>query len=246
MYRFLKRAFDFSASLLALIITSPFFLITTIGIELSDPGPVFYKAKRIGYHGREFCMFKFRSMRVPKHKSEANETSFKADKGRIFPFGDLIRRLKIDELPQLLNILIGDMSIVGPRPASVDQAAVMRAGKYEIANSVRPGLTGPAALYDYIYGDSVEDPVEYERLVLPTRRELEAIYPSRMSVGFDLKMIRWTVICVFAEAFQKETPRIYNQLRSYVSAQVTQAEEKSLLFEEGDLNANAEEDKVSV
>lgn len=229
MYRFFKRAFAFFASLLALIVTSPIWLITVIGIEISDPGPVFYKAKRIGYKGQEFCMYKFRSMRVPKKESEASEAGFKADTDRIFPFGALIRKLKIDELPQLLNILVNDMAIVGPRPASVDQVAVMREGKYAVANTVKPGLTGPAALYDYIYGDTIEDPAEYERLVLPTRRELEAYYPSHMSAGFDIKMIWWTVICVLAEMFHRQTPKIFRKLKEYAPMDAERPEIESAM-----------------
>lgn len=115
MYLLFKRVFDFFAALLALAVTLPIWLCTVIGIELSDPGPVFFKARRIGYRGEEFCMYKFRSMRVPRKAAETSEVSFKADTNRIFPFGALIRKLKIDELPQLLNILANDMSLVGER-----------------------------------------------------------------------------------------------------------------------------------
>lgn len=216
MYKIIKRIFDFSAALTALFVTSPIWLITIIGIELSDPGPVFYRARRIGYMGREFCMYKFRSMRVPRKKSEESEASFKADTNRIFPFGAVIRKLKIDELPQLLNVISGSMAVVGPRPAAKDQVCIMRAGKYEIANTVKPGLTGPAAIYDYIYGDSVEDARDYEKLVLPARLELEAYYPPHMSAGYDLKMIWWTVVCIFSSAFGKEPKKILCELLSAV------------------------------
>lgn len=212
MYRFFKRVFDFLAALIALIITSPIWLITVIGIEISDPGPVFYRAKRVGYQGREFCMYKFRSMRVPKKAGEASETSFKADTNRIFPFGAVIRKLKIDELPQLLNILVNNMAIVGPRPASVDQVAVMREGKYAVANTVKPGLTGPAALYDYIYGDTVEDETEYEGKVLPTRLALEVYYVYHRSSLYDLKMIWYTVICIFSNICGKKSKKILHEL----------------------------------
>lgn len=212
MYCAIKRLFDLLASLVSLIVLAPVFLITIIGIELSDPGPVFYRARRIGYNGREFIMFKFRSMRVPKRESEQSEASFKADVNRIFPFGALIRKIKIDELPQLVNILFGSMSFVGPRPASVDQVTVMREGKYEVANSVRPGLTGPAALYDYIYGDTVVDLSDYKEFVLPTRRELEAYYPLHMSLGFDLKMIVWTAVCIIFSVVKKRPEKIYQAL----------------------------------
>lgn len=211
-YRIAKRAFDLFCAILAIVVTSPIWLITTIGIELSDPGPVFYKARRTGKDNQEFIMWKFRSMRVPKKENEKSEASFKADTNRIFPFGALIRNLKIDELPQLLNVVEGTMSIVGPRPAAMDQVAVMRAGKYNIAASVRPGLTGPAALYDYIYGDSIEDPAEYEVLVLPTRLELEAYYPTHMSIGYDLKLIWYTAVCIVMAVFRKKPERILREL----------------------------------
>lgn len=222
-YRFIKRAFDMFCAVLAIVVTSPIWLITVIGIELSDPGPVFYKARRIGKDNREFVMWKFRSMRVPKKENEKSEASFKADTNRIFPFGKLIRDLKIDELPQLINIAGGSMAIVGPRPAAVDQVAVMREGKYNIASSVRPGLTGPAALYDYIYGDAVEDPADYEKLVLPTRRELEAYYPAHMSIGYDLKMIWYTVVCIVYTVFGKKPEKIFRELVDAVNNEQTEA-----------------------
>lgn len=220
-YLFVKRCFDFFAALLGIIVTSPIWLITIIGILVSDPGPIFYRAVRIGKGNREFAMWKFRSMRVPRKESEKSEASFKADVDRIFPFGKLIRRLKIDELPQLLNILGGSMSVVGPRPAAKDQVEIMRAGKYAIAAEVKPGLTGPAALYDYIYGDSVEDLEDYKRLVLPTRLELEAYYPLHMGIWCDIKMIWYTVVCILASLFGREPKKIFEELKSYAGADVS-------------------------
>ena len=219
-YSFFKRAFDIFAALIGIVLSSPIWLITIIGILISDPGPIFYKAVRIGKDNREFAMWKFRSMRVPKNDSEKSEASFKADTNRIFAFGALIRRLKIDELPQLLNILGGSMSVVGPRPAAKDQVVIMRAGKYNVASTVKPGITGPAALYDYIYGDSVEDPDEYTRLVLPTRLELEAYYPNHMGAWYDIKMMWYTAVCILGSIFGKEPKKIFKDLVSCVEEQV--------------------------
>ena len=224
IYKFVKRGFDIFASLVGIILTSPIWLVTIIGIYISDPGPIFYKATRIGKGGREFSMWKFRSMTVPKKKSEESEASFKADTARIFKFGGIMRRLKIDELPQLLNIIGGTMSVVGPRPAAKDQVEVMRSGKYEIASSVRPGLTSPAALYDYIYGDTVEDPAEYERLVLPTRLELEAYYPQHMSAWYDVKLIWYTVVCIIASALHKTPNRIFKEITACVEVEAIETE----------------------
>ena len=217
LYLFTKRCFDFFAALIGIVITSPVWIITIFGIFISDPGPIFFKAVRIGKDNKEFSMWKFRSMRVPKKESEKSEASFKADTDRIFKFGALIRRLKIDELPQLINIIDGSMSIVGPRPAAKDQVEIMRAGKYEIAAKVRPGLTGPAALYDYIYGDTIEDLEDYKVLVLPTRLELEAYYPMHMGAWYDIKMIWYTVVCIVFSVFKKEPKKILNELTACVT-----------------------------
>lgn len=120
------------------------------------------------------------------------------------------------------------MAVIGPRPAAKDQVAIMRAGKYNIASKVRPGLSGPAALYDYIYGDSVEDPDEYEKLVLPTRLELEAYYPEHMSFWYDVKLIWYTIVCIFASLFGKEPKKIFNELLSCVAVADDQKEEVQL------------------
>ena len=216
MYIFFKRLFDIACSLIGIVGTSPFWLIAILGIEFSDPGPIFYVAKRIGKNNREFKMFKFRSMKIVKN---ADESNFKADTNRIFPFGRFIRATKIDELPQLLNILFGNMSIVGPRPASIDQVDEVRSGENSITAEVIPGLTGPSALYDYIFGDSIENEEEYRIKVLPTRLALDVWYVKNMGALIDLKMIWWTAICVLAEVFHIKTPNIYNTLINYVNVQ---------------------------
>ena len=207
-YKLVKRLFDIICALLGLVISSPFWLFAMIGIEVSDPGPIFYIANRVGKDNKTFKMFKFRSMRQGK----VNEAVFRGDEDRIFPFGKFIRATKIDELPQLLNILMGSMSLVGPRPAAVDQLCVVRAGKYNIASKVTAGLTGPSALYDYIYGDTVEDAAEYEEKVLPTRLELDVYYVEHMSFCYDIKMIWYTFVCVLASVFHKEPKRIFREL----------------------------------
>lgn len=211
-YLFLKRLFDIVASFAGIIFTSPIWVAAIIGIEISDFGPFFYKARRIGKDNKEFIMYKFRSMRVPRKESEKSEASFKADTKRIFPFGEFCRKTKIDELPQLINVLLGTMSVVGPRPAAKDQVSVMRAGKYNIASTVKPGLTSPAAIYDYIYGESVEELEDYKLLVLPTRLELEAYYPKHMNAFYDIKMILYTVICIVCFVFGKKPEKILNEL----------------------------------
>lgn len=214
MYQGLKRIIDFLLSLLGIIISSPIWLITIIGIEINDPGPIFYMASRIGKEDKEFKMFKFRSMRVLKEPKVGSEASLRPEEARIFAWGKVIRKLKIDEIPQLLNIFIGNMAIVGPRPVAKDQMSIFRVGRYDEAKKVRPGLTGPAALYDYIYGDQFEDfDLEaYMEKILPTRRELELVYLKKMSFSFDIWMFFETAWCVICSASGKENKKLLEKL----------------------------------
>lgn len=208
-YLFFKRAFDIFCAIIGLLLSSLVWLIAIIGIEISNPGPIFYLANRVGKGGKAFKMFKFRSMRVAK---EANEKSFKADTDRIFKFGKFLRSSKIDELPQLLNILFGDMSVVGPRPASKDQVEIVRAGKYADIACMRPGLTAHSALYDYIYGDTIEDEEKYERLVLPTRLDLELVYIKKCGFWTDIKLIFQTVNCIIMTVLGKQPKKLLRKL----------------------------------
>lgn len=211
MYRIIKRIFDFICALLGIIGTSPLWIIAIIGILVSDWGPIFYTAHRIGKGNKPFKMYKFRSMRVAK---AANEASLRPDEDRIFAFGHFIRKMKIDELPQLLNILNGSMSIVGPRPVAEDQFDMFRYGKWNEAAKVPVGLSGPAALYDYIYGDQFTDEAEYMEKVYPTRRELEYVYVKKAGILYDLKMIVYTVICILYALVGKEATWILRELQA--------------------------------
>lgn len=208
-YNFFKRVFDIISSGLALIVFSPIWLIAIIGIELSDPGPVFYLAKRVGKDNKVFKMYKFRSMRVDKN---ANEKSLRPDQDRIFPFGRFIRAIKIDELPQLLNVFLNDMSVVGPRPAAVDQVEITRAGANSIVSSVKPGLTSPSALYDYLYGDSIEEETEYMDKVAPTRLALDRFYIGKQTIRYDIKIIWYTVVCIIGSLIKKPAVFILKEL----------------------------------
>ena len=209
----LKRLMDIAGGLVGCLITGILFIFVAPAIYIASPGPIFFAQERVGKNGKRFKMYKFRSMTIAK---DADEKSFKADTNRIFKWGAIMRATKIDELPQLLNCVLGDMAIVGPRPAAQDQVVIMREGKYGIAARVRPGLTGPAALYDYLYGDTVEDPAEYMEKVLPTRRELEAFYVHHVNVGFDLKMIVWTFLCILGRVAGKPQNWILEKLKGYV------------------------------
>lgn len=209
MYQITKRIFDILASGFALLIFIPLWIIAVVGIEISDPGPVFYVANRVGKNNKSFKMYKFRSMRIDKR---ANEKSLRADVNRIFKWGKIMRNIKLDELPQLINVFKGDMSVIGPRPASVDQVEITRGGRYAAASELKPGLSGPSALYDYIYGDTIEDEEEYKKFVLETRLDLDLYYLKVMSVRYDIKMIWYTVVCIFGLITHKKPQRILNEL----------------------------------
>ena len=207
-YRMLKRLFDLLASGAALVLLLPLWIVAILGIEISDPGPVFYLADRVGKDDRHFKMLKFRSMRVDNSE---DERSLRPNYSRIFPWGGFMRDSKIDELPQLVNVFLGDMSVIGPRPASADQVSITRGGKYAAVSSVQPGLSGPSALYDYIYGDDITDEETYEKLVLPTRLNLDLYYLKARSIGYDLKMIWWTLLAILAHGKRE---KILEELRA--------------------------------
>lgn len=208
MYKYFKRFIDIICALLGIIGTCPLWIIAIVGILVADWGPIFYTSTRIGKGNKGFKMFKFRSMRVDKG---ANEISLRPDEDRIFPFGQFIRKVKIDELPQLLNILNGTMSVIGPRPVAKDQFDLFRTGKWNEAAKVAVGLSGPAALYDFIYGDQITDPDEYMEKVFETRRELEYVYVKKMSFCYDIKMIAYTIICIFYALLGKECTWMLNE-----------------------------------
>lgn len=209
IYRFIKRLFDICASGIALIVLIPVWLVAIVGILVSNPGPIFYFANRVTKDNRAFKMYKFRSMRVDKN---ANEKSLRPEQDRIFPFGQFIRATKIDELPQLLNVFLGDMAVVGPRPAAVDQISITRGGENVVAANVKAGLTSPSALYDYLYGDSIEGEEEYMEKVAPTRLALDRYYVGKQTVRYDLKMIWYTVLCILGTVIHKPQVKILKEM----------------------------------
>lgn len=211
MYKYVKRFLDVVCALLGIVGTSPIWLIAIIGILVSDFGPIFYTSRRIGKGNRPFMMYKFRSMRVDK---SANESRLRPDQNRIFWWGEVMRKLKIDELPQLLNILNGSMSVIGPRPVANDQKELFRIGKWNLAAEVAVGLSGPAALYDFIYGDQIKDEKEYMEKVFLMRRELEYIYVKKMGFWYDVKMVAYTIICILYALVGKECTWILKELET--------------------------------
>ena len=209
LYRLLKRAFDIISSFLALAVTSPLWLVIAVGIKLSSPGPIFYRTERAGRDKRAFTLYKFRSMHVYRPEDPAsgkkNEGGFIANEQRIFPFGGILRKSKLDELPQLWNILMGQMSVVGPRPLTVAGAEKHYVGKYGRVTAVQPGLACLDSLYDYAHGELfVKDNDEFARTVVPVRDCLAAMYVERRGVGLDLYCIFRTVVLIVQIALLKK------------------------------------------
>lgn len=217
MYRYVKRGIDIICALLGIAGTLPLWLFAMAGIYVSDPGNVFYLATRIGKNNKPFRMFKFRSMRNDRN---ADERSVRPDQSRIFPFGRLIRALRIDELPQLLNVLGGSMSVIGPRPVANDQKKLFRTGRWNRAAEVSVGISGPAAIYDLIYGDSVPDENDYMRKVFPTRRELEYLYVEKMGFLYDARMVWETIVCIFYRATGRRPEKILERLEADAKASI--------------------------
>lgn len=202
----IKRFFDIVLCSIAMIVLFPIYLIAAIGIKLSSPGSVFYKSDRQGKNGKVFHFFKFRSM----HETEHNKHMCVADAERLFPFGKLIRRTKIDELPQLINVIKGDMSIVGPRPMTL--ASKMYEGEFAEVKKTRPGLTSPASLYDYVVGDTYTDNAAYKKEVYPVKQKLELYYVQHECFIYDVQLIFKTVWLIFAvvcgKASAKDIPEL--------------------------------------
>lgn len=171
-YRFVKRAFDIASSACGIAILSPVILGTVLAVKLTSPGPVLFRQQRVGRGKRLFDIYKFRTMRtdtpnLPSHMINANEW--------LTPVGAVLRRFSLDELPQLWNILRGDMSVVGPRPALWSQFNLVAARDEVGANDVRPGLTGWAQI-------NGRDEISIEEKVA-----LDGEYVRRRGVLFDIR-----------------------------------------------------------
>ena len=186
------RLFDCGAALLVLLLASPLLLLIAAAVRLQDRGPVFFLQERVGRGGRPFRLWKFRTMRASGH---GRAITCSGD-GRVTPVGAVLRAYKLDELPQLWNVLRGDMSLIGPRPevpCFVDACSPV----WRAVHSVRPGITDLATL---VYRDeerilaAFTDPERgYRDTVLPAKLALNLEYLERRSLGRDLKLLALTV-----------------------------------------------------
>lgn len=180
----LKRAFDIIFSLIALILTSPLFLLSAILIKLSSEGPIFFKQERVGMNRQTFYMYKFRSMKVQTDEEERDKWTTKNDPRKTW-WGNIMRKTSIDEFPQFINVLKGDMSVIGPRPERpffVDKFKE-EIPRYMVKHQVRPGITGWAQVNGLRGDTSIEDRIEHD-----------LYYIENWTFSLDIKIIFLTIL----------------------------------------------------
>jgi lipopolysaccharide/colanic/teichoic acid biosynthesis glycosyltransferase len=189
-----KRFFDILVSIIIIFLLFPVLLILIVMIKFQLPGPIFFIQQRIGLEGYYFKLIKFRSMKLAVGKSAGSFDL--GDSSRTTPFGRLMRRAKLDELPQLINVFKGDMSIVGPRP-EVKQWAEVYPEKWKIVHSVKPGITDNASIEfrneEELLAQS-EDPIKtYKDEILPRKLDLYIDYVNNQSFWGDIMIILKTI-----------------------------------------------------
>jgi lipopolysaccharide/colanic/teichoic acid biosynthesis glycosyltransferase len=197
----IKRLFDIFFSGLGLVILSPLFLVLAIWIKLNSPGPVFYRGVRMGKNWKTFRIFKFRSMVADAEKVGGPST--RESDPRLTPSGKFMRKWKLDELPQLINVFLGDMSLVGPRPEVVEYANMYK-DEERIVYTIKPGITDYASLWNSREEEMLAEAKsteEAERIYLekvrPEKVRLQVKYVKEMSLWTDIKLIFITLKKVF-------------------------------------------------
>lgn len=215
-----KRFFDIFLSVMALLALSWLLLITAIGVKLSSKGPVFYKAKRMGKDMKPFAVYKFRTMHINADKAGSITAT---NDSRIFPFGNLLRKLKIDELPQLINILQGTMSIIGPRPESVDIVEKFYTEQQKRTLDMLPGLASPGSIFNYTHSEQYlgEENAEedYVQKLMPVKLAMDLYYIDHFSVVYDVELIVRTAVVIVCQLFGKtefKHPKEYRFLDQYI------------------------------
>ena len=186
----MKRLFDIVASGLGLIVLSPLFIILAIWIKLDSKGPVFYRQVRVGYKNKDFRIFKFRSMRVGADKGSL--VTIGGHDPRVTRSGYFIRKFKFDELPQLINVFLGDMSLVGPRPEVRHYVDYWTPEQMHVLD-VRPGITDPASIKfrnENELMEKAEDPEKYYiEVIMQEKIKLYLVYVKKHSFFYDLGLI---------------------------------------------------------
>ena len=193
---------------LGLAVLSPVLLLAALGVRLSSPGPILYRAQRVGLGGRPFTMHKFRTMTMDQGGRPSAVSA--ARDARVFPWGAVLRKLKIDELPQLFDVLRGEMSVVGPRPEDPRLVTELYTPEDLKTLDVLPGLACTGTLYYYTHLEKMlvdgasED--QYAR-ILPLKLALDGVYLRKQSFGYDLAIILRTIRVIGAKALgQRDFP----------------------------------------
>jgi diguanylate cyclase (GGDEF)-like protein len=211
VWRVVKRAFDFTLALVGLIVLIPIFAYISILIKRDSPGPVFFWGTRMGRNGQPFKILKFRTMYERLESYQGPPVTADKDE-RITPLGHWLRDTKINELPQLWNVLMGEMSLVGPRPEDVEIAKSWPPNAFEEILSVRPGLTSPASV---LYHDEEkllsQDNLmrDYLKRILPDKIRLDRLYVRHHSFFSDLDAIFWTIAIVIPQLSKTKIPEGY-------------------------------------
>lgn len=194
-YRIIKRIIDIIASIAGLILVSPFYLILMIAIKLDSKGPILFKQKRIGINKSYFYIYKFRTMRIDTPK-DCPTHLLKNPENYITRVGKFLRKTSLDELPQIINILRGEMSFIGPRPALWNQEDLISERDKYGANDILPGLTGWAQINGR------------DELEIPVKAKLDGEYVKKMSLLFDIKCFLGTIKSVLkSEGVQEGGPK---------------------------------------
>lgn len=195
----LKRLFDIIVSTLGLILVLPIIVLIAIAIKLDSPGPVLYKGVRIGKEGKPFRMHKFRSMVQNADKIGGPSTA--GDDPRLTRMGKFMKKFQLDELPQLFNVLKGEMSLVGPRPEVPMYVGMMTPEEKQIILSVKPGMTDWASLWDFREGEILKgssDPEKtYQEKIRPEKIRLQMKYVRERNFLVDLQIILQTLLKIF-------------------------------------------------
>lgn len=179
----MKRFFDFTLAAVALIVLSPLFLLVAAAVRLTSPGPALFHTERIGRNNTRFRMLKFRSMRIDTPQVATH--LMKAPSLFLTPIGGFLRKTSIDEIPQLLNVIFGEMSLVGPRPALFNQADLLAMRTEKGIHTLMPGVTGWAQVNGR------------DELPLPVKVQLDEYYLHNQSLFFDMEILWLTMVKVF-------------------------------------------------
>ena len=220
----MQRILDIVFAVTALILLSPIFLVTIIILRLKGDGEIFFSQPRIGRYGKQINILKFATMLKNSPNIGAGTITLKDDP-RILPFGNFLRKTKINELPQLLNIVIGDMSFIGPRPQTKRCFDAFPETSQKMITLVRPGLSGVGSIYfrneENILDDARNAQIIYNNVIMPFKGELEEWYVNNQSIQLYFKLILFTVVTVLGGLSSteklklKNVPKIPSELEQY-------------------------------